>query len=111
MIGKFCVVAALLFATTAAAQTSTTLNVPIIVTHGAPLTTFTFVNNTGNALPAGIARQLWAGIPLRRRHAGQLSGHTRRDDACCARRAAVGRDLDLARERREQLVAARRLGH
>ena len=53
MIGKFCVAAALLFAGTAAAQTSTTINVPIVVTHGAPLTTFTFVNNTGNTLPAG----------------------------------------------------------
>jgi hypothetical protein len=28
-------------------------NVDIIVTHGAPLTTFTFVNNTGATLPAG----------------------------------------------------------
>jgi hypothetical protein len=53
MIGKFCVAAALLFAGTAAAQTSTTINVPIVVTHGAPLTTFTFVNNTGTILPAG----------------------------------------------------------
>ena len=53
MIGKFCCSAALLFAGTAAAPTSTTINVPIVVTHGAPLTTFTFVNNTGTALPAG----------------------------------------------------------
>jgi hypothetical protein len=53
MIGKFCVAAALLFAGTAAAQTSTTINVPIVITHGAPLTTFTFVNNTGSTLPAG----------------------------------------------------------
>ena len=53
MTGKCCVAAALLFAGTAAAQTSTTLNVPIVITHGAPLTTFTFVNNSGNTLPAG----------------------------------------------------------
>ncbi len=53
MIGKCCVAAALLFAGTAAAQTSTTLDVPIVVTHGAPLTTFTFVNNSGKTLPAG----------------------------------------------------------
>src|ERR1700753_755775 len=53
MIGKCCVAAALLFAGTAAAQTSTTLNGPIVITHGAPLTTFTFVNNSGNTLPAG----------------------------------------------------------
>ncbi len=53
MIGKCCLAAALLVAGAAAAQTSTTLNVPIIVTHGAPLTTFTFVNNSGNTLPAG----------------------------------------------------------
>jgi hypothetical protein len=31
----------------------TSKNVDIIVTHGAPLTTFTFVNNTGATLPAG----------------------------------------------------------
>ncbi len=53
MIGKFCVAAALLFAGTAAAQTSTTINVPIVVTHGAALTTFTFLNNSGATLPAG----------------------------------------------------------
>ena len=35
MIGKCCVAAVLLFAGTAAAQTSTTLDVPIVVTHGA----------------------------------------------------------------------------
>src|SRR6266481_9405752 len=32
---------------------TTSKNIDIIVTHGAPLTTFTFVNNTGNTLPAG----------------------------------------------------------
>ena len=53
MIGKCCVAAVLLFAGTAAAQTSTTVDVPIVVTHGAPLTTFTFVNNSGKTLPAG----------------------------------------------------------
>ena len=35
MTGKCCVAAALLFAGTAAALTSTTLDVPIVVTHGA----------------------------------------------------------------------------
>ena len=44
---------ALLFAGTAAAQTSTTINVPIVITHGAALTTFTFLNNSGATLPAG----------------------------------------------------------
>ncbi|HEY1982463.1 MAG TPA: hypothetical protein VGH13_20495 [Xanthobacteraceae bacterium] len=37
MIGKCCVVAALLFAGAAAAKTSTTLDVPIVVTHGTGL--------------------------------------------------------------------------
>ena len=53
MIGKCCVAAALLFAGAAAAQTSTTLDVPIVITHGAPVTTFTFVNDSGKTLPAG----------------------------------------------------------
>jgi hypothetical protein len=41
-----------LFGLSASAVT-TSKNVDIIVTHGAPLTTFTFVNNTGATLPAG----------------------------------------------------------
>src|SRR6266478_5362503 len=32
---------------------TTSKNIDIIVTHGAALTTFTFVNNTRNTLPAG----------------------------------------------------------
>jgi hypothetical protein len=36
-----------------ASAVTTSKNVDIIVTHGAPLTTFTFVNNTGATLPAG----------------------------------------------------------
>jgi hypothetical protein len=40
------------FGLSASAATTST-NVDIIVTHGAPLTTFTFVNNSGNTLPAG----------------------------------------------------------
>ena len=56
MIGKFLFS---LFAATAtflglsAGAVTTSQNIDIIVTHGAPLTTFTFVNNTGNTLPAG----------------------------------------------------------
>ena len=36
-----------------AGAVTTSQSIDIIVTHGAPLTTFTFVNNTGNTLPAG----------------------------------------------------------
>jgi hypothetical protein len=56
MIGKLLFYLALfvgsLFGLSASAVT-TSKNVDIIVTHGAPLTTFTFVNNTGATLPAG----------------------------------------------------------
>ncbi len=41
------------FYLSASAVTTTSKNIDIIVTHGTPLTTFTFVNNTGAALPAG----------------------------------------------------------
>jgi hypothetical protein len=36
-----------------AGAVTTSQSIDIIVTHGAPLTTFTFVNNSGNTLPAG----------------------------------------------------------
>ena len=56
MIGKSLLYLALfigsLFGLSASAVT-TSKNIDIIVTHGAPLTTFTFVNNTGATLPAG----------------------------------------------------------
>src|SRR5438105_1501993 len=56
MIGKFLFS---LFAATAtflglsAGAVTTSQNIDIIVTHGAPLTTFTFVNDSGSTLPAG----------------------------------------------------------
>src|ERR1700736_6959994 len=56
MIGKFLF---LLSAATAtflglpAGAVTTSQSVDIVVTHGALLTTFTFVNNTGKTLPAG----------------------------------------------------------
>src|SRR5690348_17496382 len=36
-----------------AGAVTTSQNVDIIVTHGATLTTFTFINDSGNTLPAG----------------------------------------------------------
>jgi hypothetical protein len=56
MIGKFpffLSAATAVFLGLSAGAVTTSQNVDIIVTHGAPLTTFTFVNNTGNTLPAG----------------------------------------------------------
>ncbi len=56
MIGKFLFflsAATAMFIGLSAGAVTTSQNVDIIVTHGAPLTTFTFVNNTGNTLPAG----------------------------------------------------------
>jgi hypothetical protein len=56
MIGKFlffmsAAIVALLGLSAGAVTTSQSID--IIVTHGGPLTTFTFVNNTGKILPAG----------------------------------------------------------
>jgi hypothetical protein len=56
MIGKFLFflsAATATFIGLSAGAVTTSQNVDIIVTHGAPLTTFTFVNDTGNTLPAG----------------------------------------------------------
>jgi hypothetical protein len=56
MIGKFLFflsAATAIFLGLSAGAVTTSQNVDIIVTHGAPLTTFTFVNNTGNTIPAG----------------------------------------------------------
>jgi hypothetical protein len=56
MIGKFLFflsAATATFLGLSAGAVTTSQNVDIIVTHGAPLTTFTFVNNTGKTLPAG----------------------------------------------------------
>ena len=56
MIGKFLFflsAATATFLGLSAGAVTTSQNVDIIVTHGAPLTTFTFVNNTGSTLPAG----------------------------------------------------------
>src|SRR5438874_1510674 len=56
MIGKFLFflsAATATFLGLSAGAVTTSQNVDILVTHGAPLTTFTFVNNTGNTLPAG----------------------------------------------------------
>jgi hypothetical protein len=56
MIGKFLFLLSAATATflgLSAGAVTTSQSVDIIVTHGAPLTTFTFVNNTGNTLPAG----------------------------------------------------------
>jgi hypothetical protein len=56
MIGKFpffLSAATAIFLGLSAGAVTTSQNVDIIVSHGAPLTTFTFVNNTGNTLPAG----------------------------------------------------------
>ncbi len=56
MIGKSLFFLALFFGSLfglSASAVTTFKNVDIIVTHGAALTTFTFVNNTGRALPAG----------------------------------------------------------
>ena len=56
MIGKFLFLLSAATATflgLSAGAVTTSQNIDIIVTHGAPLTTFTFVNNTGNTLPAG----------------------------------------------------------
>jgi len=56
MIGKFLFLLSAATATflgLSAGAVTTSQSIDIIVTHGAPLTTFTFVNNTGNTLPAG----------------------------------------------------------
>ena len=56
MIGKFLFflsAATATFLGLSAGAVTTSQNVDIIVTHGAALTTFTLVNNTGNTLPAG----------------------------------------------------------
>jgi hypothetical protein len=56
MIGKllfFLSAATATFLGLSAGAVTTSQNVDIIITHGAPLTTFTFVNNTGKTLPAG----------------------------------------------------------
>jgi hypothetical protein len=56
MIGKFLFLASAATATflgLSAGAVTTSQSIDIIVTHGAPLTTFTFVNNTGSTLPAG----------------------------------------------------------
>jgi hypothetical protein len=56
MIGKFLFflsAATATFLGLSAGAVTTSQSIDIIVTHGAPLTTFTFVNNTGNTLPAG----------------------------------------------------------
>src|SRR5260370_8114743 len=56
MIGKSLLYRALLIGSLfglSASAVTTSKNIDIIVTHGAPLTTFTFVNNTGATLPAG----------------------------------------------------------
>jgi hypothetical protein len=56
MIGKFLFflsAATATFLGLSAGAVTTSQNVDIMVTHGAPLTTFTFVNNSGNTLPAG----------------------------------------------------------
>jgi hypothetical protein len=56
MIGKFMFLLSAATATflgISAGAVTTSQSIDIIVTHGAPLTTFTFVNNTGNTLPAG----------------------------------------------------------
>ena len=56
MVGKFLFflsAATATFLGLSAGAVTTSQNVDIIVTHGAPLTTFTFVNNSGNTLPAG----------------------------------------------------------
>ncbi len=56
MIGKFLfflATATTTFLGLSAGAVTTSQNVDIIVTHGAALTTFTFVNDTGNTLPAG----------------------------------------------------------
>src|SRR5947209_1694695 len=56
MVGKFLFflsAATATFLGLSAGAVTTSQNVDIIVTHGARLTTFTFVNNTGNTLPAG----------------------------------------------------------
>src|SRR6202035_2252407 len=56
MIGKFLFLLSAATATflgLSAGAVTTSQSIDIIVTHGAPLTTFTFVNNTGSTLPAG----------------------------------------------------------
>ena len=113
MIGKFLFflsAATATFLGLSAGAVTTSQSIDIIVTQWRAADDVHLRQQYWEYTPCRVARQLWAGIPLRRHPAGHLSAHSRRLDACGAARPAMGRDLDLAREWRQRLVASCGMG-
>ena len=73
-----------------ASAVTTSKNVDIIVTHGAPLTTFTFVNNTGATLPAGAPVSMGQAFRYGDVMPRHVSADPRRHDTRCAAGSAMG---------------------
>ena len=88
----------------------TSKNVDIIVTHGAPLTTFTFVNNTGATLPAGTPASMGQAF----RYGDIMPGNYPVIRDARTHIALPGQQWDeisnMARERRRRLVASCSMG-